>query len=131
MYFIKSRLTVVSHEAKAIVKNKMRDKRGDELLTRANVSSFDIIITARTAPTFKPALQIQNVLANINQHPKDKSNRLSSLSFPAWSKSMKFVFTFFDGSSQFSFLNRHISLRLALLLDLFRGGPTRISATKS
>jgi len=42
----------------------------------------------------------------------DKSNRLSSLSFPAWSKSMNFVFTsffliffFFDGNSQFSFLH--------------------------
>jgi len=96
------------------------------LLHEQTFSSFEIIITlniSRAVSTFKPALKTQNLLANINQHPKDKSNRLISLSFPAWSKSMNFVFTFlllllFDGSSQFSFLNRHISLRLAVLLGL-------------
>jgi len=72
------------------------------------------------ASTFKPALKTQNVLTRINQHHKDKSNRLSSLLFPALSKLMNFVFNsfFFDGSSQFSFLSRHISLRLAILLGL-------------
>jgi len=93
------------------------------LLQEQTFSSFDFIITvniSRAASTFKPTLYAQKILTNINQHPKDKSNQLSSLLFPAWSKSMNFVFTFFffDGSSQFSFLNCHICLKLALLLGL-------------
>jgi len=97
------------------------------LLHKRTFSSFDVIITvniSQSASTFKSTLKTQNLLASINHHPKDQSNRLSSLSFPVWSKSMNFVFTFFllffffDGSSQFSFLNRHISLRLAVLLGL-------------
>jgi len=120
------RLTVVSREAKKGQSDRQKQnvqRTTVWLLHKQTFSSFDVIITvniSRAVPTFKPALKTQNLLANIIHHPKDQSNRLSSLSFPAWSKSMNFVFTFFfsDGSSQFSFLNRHISLRLAVLLGL-------------
>jgi len=119
-----SRLTVVSHEAKKSDCQKQNVQRTTVCLLHERMFlSFDVIITvniSRAASTFKPTLETQNLLANINQYPKDKSNRLSSLSFPAWYKSKNFVFTFFffDRSSQFSFLNRHISLRLAVLLCL-------------
>jgi len=122
----KSRLTVVSREAKKGQSDRQKQNTRQTivcLLHKRTFSSFDIIIIVdipRAASTFKPALKTQNLLANINYHPKDQSNRLSSLSFPAWSKLMNFVFTFFffDGNSQFFFLNRHISLRLAILLGL-------------
>jgi len=68
------------------------------LLHKRMFSSFDVIITVNiswAASTFKPTLQTQNLLANTNQHPKDKSNQLSSLLFPAWSTSINFVYTFF------------------------------------
>jgi len=121
-----SRLTVVSRKAKKGQSDcqKQNERRTTVcLLHERTFLSFDVIIIvdiSRAVPTFKPTLKTQNLLANINNnHPKDQSNQLSSLSFPAWSKSMNFVFIFFfDESSQFSFLNRHISLRLAVLLGL-------------
>jgi len=93
------------------------------LLHERTFLSFDVIITvniSRTASTFKPALKTQNLLANITHHPKDQSNRLSSFVIPSMVEidEFHFYFFFFDGSSQFSFLNRHISLRLAVLLGL-------------
>jgi len=121
-----SKLTVVSREAKKGQSDRQKQSARQTtvcLLHEQTFSLFDVIITvniSRATSTFQPALKTQNLLANINQHPKDKSNWLNSLSFPAWSKSMNFVFTFFffDGSSQLSFLNRHISLKLAVLLGL-------------
>jgi len=74
------------------------------LLHERTFSSFDVIITDNLS-TFKPP---QNLLANTNQHPKDKSNQFGNSSFPTWSKLMNFVFTgfFFPstevGSSPFS-----------------------------
>jgi len=102
-----SRLTVVSREAKKEQSNcqKQNEQRTTVCLLQERMfSSFDVIITVNISHavlTSKPALKTQNLLANINQHPK-----------PAWSRSMNFVFTFFffDRSSQFPFLNRHISL---------------------
>jgi len=67
-----SRHTVVSREAK-----KGQSDRQKQNARRTTV--------CRSASTFKPALKTQNLLANINYHPKDQSNQLSSLSFPVWS----------------------------------------------
>jgi len=96
-----SRLKVVSREAKKGQSDRQKQNARRTtvcLLHKWTFSSFDVIITvniSRATSTFKPALKTHNLLANINQHPKDKSNRLSSLAFPAWSKSMNFAFTFF------------------------------------
>jgi len=99
LFCVRSRLMVVRREAKVIAKKTKHAMNYCVcLLHEQTFSSFDVIITvtiSRAASTLRPALKTQNLLANINQHPKDKSNRLSSLSFPAWSKLMNFVFTFF------------------------------------
>jgi len=93
-----SRLMVVSREAKKGQSDRQKQNAGRTtvcLLHKRMFSSFDVIITvniSRSASTFKHTLKTQNLLANVNQHPKDKRNWLSSLSFPAWSKLMNFVF---------------------------------------
>jgi len=80
---------VVSREAKKgqSDRQKQNGRRTTVcLLHEWTFSSFDIIITVNSSQatsTFKPALKTQNLLANINQHSKDKSNQLSSLSWSA------------------------------------------------
>jgi len=92
-----SRLMVVSHEAKKGQSDRQKQNARRTtvcLLHERMFSSFDVIIIvdiSRAASNFKPTLKTQNLLANINHHPKDQSNRLSS----SWLKSMNFVFTFF------------------------------------
>jgi len=105
-YFIvklikRSRLMVVSRKAKKgqSDRHKQNAQRTTVcLLHERTFSSFDVIITvniSRVASSFKPALKTQNLLTNINQHPTDKSNRLSNMSFPAMVHIDEFHFHFY------------------------------------
>jgi len=82
-FFTISRLTVVSREANKGQSDCQKTKRVTNYcvsFTRANVfviwrHNHSQYLSIRVN-FFKPALKTQNLLANINQHPKDKSTWL-------------------------------------------------------